>query len=189
MLVIATLVLATGGCTSRSAADRSADPTVVVSSSPAVTVNPRQVTVSPRRPKPTRSPVTPQPTLPPTPTEPPATSTFTPAATWNPSGPPIDAELLAMLPTSISGFPLQRYVMPARVLQGGGDVCSIVCPEEPRLHAEAFGIDLDELILGAAIPEWTRGGPAAGPQVFIVAWRAPGADAAGTSGRAPQAPG
>lgn len=76
-----------------------------------------------------------------------------------------------MLPAEIAGFPLERYVFPAALYQGGGDVCSFVCPYEPQIHADAFGVDLADLVLGVS---YAPQGPdrETGPAVLVLAWRA-----------------
>lgn len=76
-----------------------------------------------------------------------------------------------MLPTEIGGFQLDRYVFPAALYQSGGDVCSFVCPFEPQIHADAFGVDLADLLLGVSFPPQ---GPdrETGPALLILAWTA-----------------
>jgi hypothetical protein len=76
-----------------------------------------------------------------------------------------------MLPAEIGGFPLERYVFPAALYQGGGDVCSFVCPFEPQIHADAFGVDLADLLLGVSYAPQDPDREA-GPAVLVLAWKA-----------------
>ena len=66
---------------------------------------------------------------------------------------PFDADLEAMLPTSIRGIPLGRFSAPVSAYGGGGDMCSFLCPDEPARLAEASGVAVDDIRLAVAYPD------------------------------------
>jgi hypothetical protein len=94
-------------------------------------------------------------------------STASPGATPGPT--PFDADLEAMLPTSIRGIPLSRFSAPVSAFAGGGDMCSMLCPDEPARLAEVSGVAIDDIGLAAAYPDQSSG-----LKVGVLALRFPG---------------
>ena len=65
----------------------------------------------------------------------------------------VDPELEAILPARIGDTKLIRISVAGSGFVGGGDVCSFVCPEEPRLMAESVGKTRDDLTVAVAYDE------------------------------------
>jgi hypothetical protein len=86
-----------------------------------------------------------------------------------PAPTPYDADLEAMLPTSIREIPLARFSTPVSAYAGGGDMCSLLCPDEPARLAEVSGVALDDIGLAVAYPD-----ASSGLKVGILALRFPG---------------
>ncbi len=86
-----------------------------------------------------------------------------------PAPTPYDAALEAMLPTSIRGIPLTRFSAPVSAYAGGGDMCSLLCPDEPARLAQVSGVALDDIRLAVAYP-----GQSSGLKLGILAFRFPG---------------
>jgi hypothetical protein len=61
-----------------------------------------------------------------------------------------DPSLEALLPASIGDVALVRTSMPGSSFPGGGDLCSLICPDEPRMMADAVGAPLDDLSVAFA---------------------------------------
>jgi hypothetical protein len=85
--------------------------------------------------------------------------------------PHVDAALEALLPTQIGEVPLMHASAPGRDYSGGGDICSVVCPEEPRIMAEAVGATVDDVTLAFAVDPSVE-------RYMLVAWRVAGATGA-----------
>ena len=106
----------------------------------------------------TRSPFV-EPTRTPTLTSPPSpTASPRPRPTPSPIGPatprptPFDAALEAMLPHAVRGIPISTFSGPMAPFAGGGDMCILLCADEPGRLAAASGVSIDRMTLGLAIP-------------------------------------
>ena len=106
-------------------------------------------------------------------TEPPiASGTPRPRSILSPEQlPHADADLEALLPTQIGDVPLFRLSALGRDFSGGGDMCSFVCPMEPRLMADGVGATVDDIRLAVAVDP-------SGQQYLLVAWHVDGATGA-----------
>ncbi len=93
----------------------------------------------------------------------------TPTPRLTPMPTPVDAALEAMLPASLRGIPLQRATMPASIFTPQGDMCLLLCPDEPGRLATAAGLRVEDLTVGFAIPTQTSD-----LSVGIIAIRFPG---------------
>jgi hypothetical protein len=59
-----------------------------------------------------------------------------------------------MLPGEVRGVELRRWSHPASLLaDGGGDLCTLACPDEPGRLAAAAGLTVDDIVLGYAVPD------------------------------------
>lgn len=74
----------------------------------------------------------------------------------------------------IGDVALVRMSAPGSSFAGGGDICSFVCPDEPRLMAELVGATLDDLTVAVAYAD--VGGRPTG--YALVAFRVRGATGA-----------
>jgi hypothetical protein len=145
LLAIATLVLASmlAAC---SITRGSAVPTVpgAAAASPTPTLNPNQLEELRRS-----MGATPTPVVRPTP---PAV-TPTPSSTIPAPGPTqYDPALAAMLPRTLRGIPLSIFSVPMAPFAGGGDMCIVLCADEPGRLAKASGRSIDDMSVGLAIP-------------------------------------
>ena len=68
---------------------------------------------------------------------------------------PVDPALEAMLPASLRGIPLQRASVPASLFTPAGDMCFLLCPDEPGRLAAAAGLRVEDLTVAFAIPTQT----------------------------------
>jgi hypothetical protein len=82
--------------------------------------------------------------------------------------PHVDPSLEALLPARIGDIDLIRTSAPGSDYDTGGDVCSLVCPAEPRLMADAVGAKVDDVTLAFAFD-------ADLDHYALVAWRVRGA--------------
>lgn len=126
-----------------------ASPSPALSPAPTPTLNPNQLEALRRSlgASPTPRPATARPT----------TSGVPGSAAPTPSPSPYDAALQAMLPASIRAVPLQRFSVPASAFAGGGDLCIVLCSDEPGRLAAASGLTVDDLTVGIAIAAETSG--------------------------------
>jgi hypothetical protein len=95
----------------------------------------------------------------------------TPTSRPTPMPTPVDPALEAMLPTSLRGIPLQRASVPASLFTPAGDMCLLLCPDEPGRLATAAGLEIEDLTVGFAIPTQTSD-----LAVGVIAIRFPGVD-------------
>ena len=75
-----------------------------------------------------------------------------------------------MLPAAIRGVRLERMSAPLTQLAGGGDLCFLMCPDEPGRLAEASGLPLEAISYAFAMD------PNAELGVAVAALRFPGVD-------------
>jgi len=96
------------------------------------------------------------------------TVTLTPPSTPSPAGPPTprptpyDAALEALLPRELRGVEFQRLSAPMTPFAGGGDMCIILCADEPGRLAKASGVPIERMSLALGIPAHDDSGFAAG---------------------------
>ena len=149
----------------------SVEPPATPSASP--TLNPNQLALSSRSPRPfvepTRTPlptVTEPPTVAPTLTGSPSSAapTATPTA---PALPHADPELEALLPVTLSKTSLSRFSMPGSTFTAGGDMCILVCGDEPYRYAKELGVPIDKVTIGFAVADELA--------IGMIAYRARGA--------------
>jgi hypothetical protein len=120
---------------------------------PSATLDPSQLELLSPSPHPTVEPTaTPLPTAMMTASPDPLSPSPTLGAT-SPESSHADLALEAVLPGRIGDAKLTRYSVAGTSFSGGGDVCSLVCPDEPRLMAESVGATRDELTVAYAFEE------------------------------------
>jgi hypothetical protein len=120
--------------------------------SPSATLNPNQLALLSASPSPWVEPTrTPVPTAvrsvspsPSSPAESPAASVVLPHA---------DPELEAFLPTVLSKTNLTRLSMQGSVFTAGGDMCILVCGDEPYRYAKELGVSIDDVTIAFALSD------------------------------------
>ena len=123
------------------------------------TPNPNQLALSSRSPRPFVEPTwTPLPsvtepaTVAPTTTESPSSGAPTPTRTA-PALPHADPELEALLPVTLSKTSLARFSVPGSTFTAGGDMCILICGDEPYRYAKELGIPIDSVTIGFAVAD------------------------------------
>jgi len=133
---------------------------VVTDGSPVASATPSPIlAVASRTPRPTARP-TPRPTATPTATPTPAVTPSpgpssglpTPLAEA-PGTPHVDPDLEAFLPTMLSKTPLIRTSMQGSVFTGGGDMCLLICGDEPYRYAKELGVGIDDVTIAFSVSD------------------------------------
>jgi hypothetical protein len=73
-------------------------------------------------------------------------------ASPTPGPTPYDPALEAMLPRTVRGISLTIISVPMAPFAGGGDMCIVLCADEPGRLAKASGRSIDDMSLAVAIP-------------------------------------
>lgn len=131
-----------------------------VTASPSESLRPAFLTPSP----PSSSPA---PSMLPAPTPSPLPRP-SPRSTAPASPAPFDAALEAMLPDSLDGIPLTKMSAPITNAMGG-DICTLLCPNEPKRLSAASGVPVEDISMAIAV-----GGDGPGIRFLITAIRFPG---------------
>ncbi len=148
---VASIVLATVFVVSACTAEPGGSPV------PPLTPNPTQLALASRSSLPTATPTPrPAPTVSPTPSATPwwRPSSGLPTPLAEPSDlPHVDRELEAFLPTVLSGTPLLRTSIGGSVFTSGGDMCILICGDEPYRYAKELGVDIDDVTIAFAVTD------------------------------------
>ena len=67
--------------------------------------------------------------------------------------PHVDRELEAFLPTVLSGTPLLRTSIGGSVFTSGGDMCILICGDEPYRYAKELGVSIDDVTIAFAVTD------------------------------------
>ena len=99
--------------------------------------------------------MTPSPSPSPSPMPSASTTTASPSSGAIASADPqhVDPALEGLLPTRIGDAKLSRGSAAGASFPGGGDMCGFVCPDEPRLLAEAVGATRDDMTVAYAFEQ------------------------------------
>jgi hypothetical protein len=121
------------------------------------TQNATQIALVSRSPGPTATPTPrPKPTASPTPiatpSRPPSSGEPTPLAEA-PGTPHVDPELEAYLPSLLSKTPLIRTSIWGSVFTAGGDMCILICGDEPYRYAKELGVGIDDVTIAFAVTD------------------------------------
>jgi len=70
---------------------------------------------------------------------------------------PFDPALEALLPASLRGVPLSVYSVNASTFSGGGDMCILLCPDEPARLQSASGVSADRISVAVSVADTKSG--------------------------------
>jgi hypothetical protein len=121
---------------------------------PSATLNPNQLALLSPSPSPWVEPTrTPVPTALVTPSPRPSSGTASPTAAASVVMPHADPELEALLPAVLSKTSLSRFSMQGSVFTAGGDMCILICGDEPYRYAKELGVGIDDVTIAFAVSD------------------------------------